>query len=95
MIVLIKSAPHTPEGRRGVRIAREMSAEIVLLQNGVYFIEGRKLEDLGVYRMSYVLEEDRKLRGLRAAGSDKNIKEIGYDDLVDLMTESDRVAGLF
>lgn len=95
MLVLIKSAPDTPEGRRGVRLARDMSADIILLQNGVYFIQGRKLEELGVYRDTYVLEDDRKLRGLKQAGADKNIKGIGYDELVDLMAESDKVIGLF
>ncbi|MEJ2696018.1 MAG: DsrH/TusB family sulfur metabolism protein [Candidatus Sulfobium sp.] len=95
MVVLIKSSPDTPEGQRGVRIARDMSADIVLLQNGVYFIQGQRLEDLGIYRATYVLEDDRRLRGLKQADADKNIRDISYDGLVDLMAESDKVTGLF
>jgi sulfur relay protein TusB/DsrH len=95
MLVIIKSDPGTPEGRRGVKVARDMFADIVLLQNGVYFLQGQRLEDLGFYRATYVLEDDRRLRGLKLAGADKNIKDISYDGLVDLMVESDKVTGMF
>jgi sulfur relay protein TusB/DsrH len=95
MIVLIKSAPDTPEGQRGVKIARDISADIVLLQNGVYFLQGQRLEDLGFYSVTYVLEDDRRLRGLKPADADKNIKDISYDGLVDLMADSDKVIGMF
>lgn len=95
MIVIIKSAPDTPEGKRGVKFARALSSDIVLLQNGVYFIQGRALEDLGFVGPAFVLEDDRKLRGLKADGANKNIKDIGYDGFVDLITESDKVIGMF
>lgn len=95
MIAIIRSAPDTPEGKRGVKLARTMSADIVLLQNGVYFIQEQRLEDLGFCRTAYVLEDDRKLRGLKTDDSAKNIKDITYDSLIDLMTESDKVIGMF
>jgi sulfur relay protein TusB/DsrH len=95
MIVIIKSAPDTPEGQRGVRIARDTSADIVLLQNAVYFLQGRRLEGMGFHRAAYVLEDDRRLRGLKPADADKNIRDIGYDGLVDLMADSDKVLGMF
>lgn len=95
MLVIIKSAPDTPEGKRGVRLACDMYADIVLLQNGVYFIQKDKLEDLGFVRSAYVLEDDRRLRGLKANSANKNIKGINYDSLVDLMAESDKVIGMF
>jgi sulfur relay protein TusB/DsrH len=95
MIVLIKSAPDMPEGKRGVRIARDLFADIVLLQNGTYFLRERALEDLGFVGTAYVLEEDRRLRGLQAAGEQRNIKEVDYDGLVDLMTGADKVIGMF
>lgn len=95
MLVIIKSAPDTPEGRRGVKLARHMSADIVLLQNGVYFIQKEKLEDLSFYRTVYVLEDDRRLRGLKDNGNYKNIKNINYNSLVDLMAGSDKVIGMF
>ncbi len=95
MLVIIKSAPDTPEGKRGVKLARHMSADIVLLQNGVYFIEKEKLEDLGFVRTAYVLEDDKRLRGLKDKDNKKNIKNINYDSLVDLMDGSDKVVGMF
>lgn len=93
--MFIKSAPDTPEGQRGIRTARDISADIVLFQNAVYFLQGQRLEDLGFYRTTYVLEDDRKLRGLKPAEADKNTKDISYADLVDLMAVSDKVIGMF
>lgn len=95
MLVIIRNAPDTPEGKRGVKLARDMSSDIVLLQNGVYFSQEQKLEELGFYRTAYVLEDDRRLRGLKANDANKNIKGVNYDSLVDLMAESDKVIGMF
>jgi len=95
MVVFIKSGPDTPEGKRGVRLSCEMHSDIVLLQNGVYFIEGPALEDLGFAGKAYVLEDDKEMRGIKYSGEDQNIKIISYDSLVDLMTESDKVVGMF
>lgn len=95
MLVIIRNAPDTTEGRRGVKIAREMAADIVLLQNGVYFMQEQRLDDLGFYNTAYVLEDDKRLRGLKANDMNKNIKDIGYDSLVDLMAESNKVIGMF
>lgn len=95
MIVIIKSAPDTPEGKRGVKIARDMSADIVLLQNGVYFLKERALEELDFARTAYILEDDRRLRGLKGASESKNIKGIDYAGLVDLMAEAGQVIGMF
>ncbi len=95
MIAIIKSSPDTPEGKRGVKFGRNLSADIVLLQNGVYFLQEQRLEDLGFCRTAYVLEDDRKLRGLKTDDATKNIKDITYDSLIDLMTESDKVIGMF
>jgi sulfur relay protein TusB/DsrH len=95
MIVIVKSAPDTPEGKRGVKIARDMSADIVLLQNGVYFLKEQALEDLGFVNTAYVLEDDRRLRGLKGTDEKKNIRDIDYGGLVDLMTETDKVVGMF
>ncbi len=95
MLVIVKNSPDTPEGKRGVKLARDLTAELVLLQNGVYFLQKEFLEDLSFYRTAYVLEDDLRLRGLKADIDKKNIKEIGYDGLIDLMAESDKVIGMF
>lgn len=95
MLVIIKSAPGTSEGRRGVSLASDMSAEIVLLQNGVYFVQGQKLANAGFAGKAYVLEDDRRLRGLEADNSNKTVQDLSYDGLVDLLIEHDKVIGMF
>ena len=95
MVVVIRSAPDTPEGKRGVKLACDMFADVVLLQNGVYFVQRERLEDLGFCKTAYVLEDDRRLRGLAAQDAKRSIKDVTYDDLVDLMAESDKVIGMF
>ena len=95
MLMVIKSAPETPEGKRGIMLATYMSADIVLLQNGVYFMQGQKLEDTGFVGRTYVLEDDRLLRGLETDADDRNIQGINYDGLIDVMAEHDNVIGMF
>jgi len=94
MLIIIKSAPDTPEGKRGVQLACDASADVVLLQNGVYFMQGQKLGDAGFIGKTYVLEDDRLLRGLKTDTDDKNIRGINYDGLIDLMAEHDNVIGM-
>ncbi|MBI5634535.1 MAG: hypothetical protein HZA15_13780 [Nitrospirae bacterium] len=95
MLVIVRSAPDTVDGRRGIKMARDLAADVVLLQNGVYFLQQEHLEDLGFCRTAYVLSDDRKLRGLDPADADRRAKEITYDALVDLMSESNNVVGMF
>jgi sulfur relay protein TusB/DsrH len=95
MLVIVKSAPDTPEGMRGVKLAYDMSADIVLLQNGVYFSRGQNLRNAGFTGKAYVIEDDRLLRGLNAVNDIKAIQGINYDELVDVMAEHDNVIGMF
>jgi sulfur relay protein TusB/DsrH len=95
MLVIIKSAPDTPEGKRGVQLACDTSAAVVLLQNGVYFMQGQKFGDAGFAGKVYVLEDDRQLRGLEKNADSKNMQDINYDIFVDLMIENDKVIGMF
>jgi sulfur relay protein TusB/DsrH len=93
MLVIIKSAPDTPEGKRGIKLARDMAADLFLIQNGVYFAQEERLE--GFCGTVYALEDDLKLRGIKGAGIEKSIKEISYDSFVDLMDDEDKVVGMF
>ena len=93
MIVIVKSSPDTPEGKRGVKLARDMAADIALIQNGVYFAQKEMLE--GFCGTAYVLGDDTRLRGLNRDEIDKAIRNIDYDGLVDLMAENDKVIGMF
>jgi len=93
MIVLIKSAPDTADGTTGVALARVGGADLVLLQNGVYFAQK---ERLGTFPGAvYVLDDDKRLRGLKDSEIDARVKTINYDKLTDIMTESDKVVGMF
>ncbi len=91
MLVLIKSAPETPEARCAMRLAKNSSADVVLIQNGVYHCDGECLEDFA--GSVYALQVDRNLRGVKAAG--ENVRLISYEELVDLMTEDEKVKGMF
>lgn len=91
MLVIIKSAPHTDEAQRGLSIARETSADIVLLQDGVYITRQGGLD--GFKGTAYALEDDVMLRG--KGSGDGGAKRIGYGELVDLMAGEEKVVGLF
>ncbi len=93
MIVMIKSAPDTSDGTLGLTMANDGAADLVLLQNGVYFAQK---ERLGAFLgQVYVLEDDTKLRGLTIAEMDARAKTINYDELTDIITSGKRVVGMF
>ena len=87
MLFLISSAPDTPGFKSAFNTAKEIGADICLLQNAVY--AARTSDDNSIY----VLGDDMGLRGLRP--DEITGKPIDYNQLVDLMTNSDKVVGLF
>ncbi len=87
MLFLIASSPDTKEFKTAYRTAKEMEADICLLQNAVYAARNGENHD------SYVLIDDMKLRGL--GDSEVSAQQIDYSQLVELMTSSDKVVGLF
>lgn len=91
MLVIIKSAPDTQEARRAVKLARDMAADIVLLQDAVYLSRPERLE--GFCGTAYALSEDLGLRGVEDL--EAGVKAIDYGELVDLMAGEDKVIGLF
>lgn len=93
MLVVIKSGPDTAEGAMALALAKESRADLVLLQDGVYFARAGAAGEPG--GAVYLLEEDQKLRGLKAAELDARARAIGYDALTDLITRGDRVVGMF
>lgn len=93
MIVLVKSSPDTADGQRGVSLARDMAADLFLLQNGAYYAQEEKL---GTFSGTvYVLDDDKRLRGIKDAEMRPGVKTVGYDQLVDLLAEGDKVVGMF
>lgn len=93
MLVIVKSAPDTADSERGVKLARDMAADLVLLQNGVYFAQEERLGDY--CSTAYVLDDDKRLRGIKDEEMEKNMKIVNYDKLIDLMIENDKVIGMF
>lgn len=93
MLVIIKSAPDSAEGKRGVSLAMGMAADLCLIQNGVYFARHERPD--GFCGRVYVLDEDLKLRGLGDGPPEGDLKKIDYDDLIDLMVSEDKVVGMF
>jgi sulfur relay protein TusB/DsrH len=87
MLFLISSAPDTKEFKTAYKLAKDMSAEICLLQNAVY--ASRNSDDNGLY----VLHDDLQLRGINE--NEISGRRIDYGQLVDLMTKADKVVGLF
>ena len=87
MLFLISSAPDTKEFKTAYKLAKEMKADICLLQNAVY--ASRKTNDNNIY----VLRDEIQLRGI--GENEISGKLIDYGELIDLMTGTDKVAGMF
>ena len=93
MLVIIKSSPDTPEGKSGIKLAMDMAANVLLIQNGVYFAQMNRHNSFT--GMLYALEDDIRLRGLRDEELRKDMKKLDYDGLVELMIEEDKMIGIF
>jgi sulfur relay protein TusB/DsrH len=87
MLVLISSAPDTREFQTAYKIAKEAGAEICLLQNAVYAASN------DAHEVRYALGDDLALRGIDS--DNVNVTIINYSQLLDIMTKSEKVVGLF
>jgi sulfur relay protein TusB/DsrH len=87
MLFLISSAQETKEFKTAYTLAKEIKADVCLLQNAVY--AARNIDDGSVF----ILNDDLMLRGIQQ--NEISGKTIDYGQLVDLMTNADKVAGLF
>lgn len=92
MIIMIKSAPDTPEARRALTLAGELAADIVLIQNAVHLAPEK---DVGRGGAVYALDEDLRMRGIGPGADIGAVQRIDYDALVDLIVRTDRVHGAF
>ena len=93
MIVLIKSAPDTPEAKRGITLASNLAADLVLIQNAVTL--ARLVPGDDIRGAVYALDEDLRMRGLGPDDDIGAVRRIDYDMLVDLITKADKVHGAF
>lgn len=93
MLVIVKSAPGTAEGSRGVKFARDMAADVLFVQSGAYFCRKDRLE--GFCGTAYVLDADRRLRGIEDEEMEKNAKPVSYAEFVGLMADEEKVVGMF
>jgi sulfur relay protein TusB/DsrH len=74
-------------------LAKEGGADLVLLQNGIYFAQKDRLGDFS--GVVYVLDDDKRLRGLKDSEMDARAKTIDYDMLTDIITGGEKVVGMF
>ncbi|MBI5741217.1 MAG: hypothetical protein HZA16_10915 [Nitrospirae bacterium] len=93
MFVIVKSGPDTQDGKRGIKLARDMSADICLIQNAVYFAQKERLD--GFCGKVYLLDKDATLRGIRDDELETGTKKIDYDGLVEIMADEDKIVGMF
>ena len=93
MIVIIKSAPDTPEAKRGITMAGDLAADLVLVQNAVYLARPGQVG--GIRGAVYALDEDLLMRGLGPDADIGSVRRIDYDMLVDLIMKADQVHGAF
>lgn len=87
MLFLISSAPDTKEFKTAYKMAKDMKADVCLLQSAVY--ASKSLND-GNLR---IMLDDMQMRGIREDEITGN--PINYGDLVDLMASTDKVVGIF
>jgi len=87
MLFLISSAPDTKEFKTAYKLAKNMNAEICLLQNAVY--ASRSLDDSSLF----ILRDEIQLRGV--SENEVSGKIIDYSQLIDLMIATDKVVGIF
>ncbi len=87
MLFLISSAPDTKEFKTAYKLAKDMNADVCLLQSAVY--AARSLNDSGLR----IMLNDLQMRGIRE--DEITGKPIDYGELVDLMASSDKVVGIF
>ncbi len=93
MIVMIKSGPETNDGEIGLALAKQSGADLMLLQNGVYYAQ---MERLGIFPGAvYVLDDDKRLRGIKDSEMDSRVKTVNYDTLTDIVTSGVKVVGMF
>ena len=87
MLFLISSSPDTKEFKSAIKMAKDVAGDICLLQSAVY--ASRDLYDPNMY----VLEDELQLRGIKE--NEISCRIINYNQLVDLMINSDKVMGMF
>ncbi|HSW64121.1 MAG TPA: DsrH/TusB family sulfur metabolism protein [Dissulfurispiraceae bacterium] len=93
MLVLVKSALDTPEGKRGVTIARSLGADLALLQNAVFFSQDSLIDAFPA--AIHLLGEDMQMRGLATDQLPSSCRIISYGGLVDLLAAHEQVTGVF
>jgi sulfur relay protein TusB/DsrH len=93
MLLLLKNSADTTEGKRGLKLATNLEADLVLLQNGIYLAQNESLRNFN--RSIYLLDEDMRLRGINPESVGIKAKVIDYDGLINLMIDHEKVIGLF
>ncbi len=95
ILMLISSAPDTPEAQGALQLAQDMleagnDLAIFYLQDGVFHAMKRAASGgtlSNAHVAFYCLREDLEMRGFKAEDVARTVTMSDYDDLVDLMME--------
>lgn len=92
-LVVVISPPGSAKGEHGVRLAKELAADIVLTGEAAgYALKGR-LE--GFCGTVYVIEEEGKPPGLKDEDMEKGVKRLSGGEFGEMLERGARVAGVF
>jgi sulfur relay protein TusB/DsrH len=87
MLVIIKSGPRNAETRKRLELARDLAADILLLEDGVQLASGGSLQEF--CGTAHALDEDIRLRGLKDV--DKGVRVISRGQLEELLSKEEKI----
>lgn len=93
MFVIIKSPPDSEGARKGLKLAKDRAADVLLISDGVNLARKGMLE--GYCGTAFVLDSDLAQRGITGKDLEKGVKSVSPAEFVDLVVRSEEVVGPF
>lgn len=93
MLVVIKSPPGSPGAERGIDLAREKAADILLVGEGAGLARKGALE--GFCGTAFVLRNDLLSAGIIEGEMEQSVKALSSEELSALLGREDKVEGPF
>jgi sulfur relay protein TusB/DsrH len=93
VFVIIKSPPGSEGAARGIRLAREEAADLLLIGDGVRLARKDMLE--GFCGAAFAHSADLRLRGVGEAELEKGVRAVSCEEFVELLAGAEKIAGPF
>jgi len=93
MLVIIKSPPGSPGAQRGIDLAREEAADILLMEAAAALARKGALE--GYCGTAFVLRDDLLRTGMREDEWEQSVKALSGEELSELIGQQEKVQGPF